>query len=212
MSIFDVLLIAMVLGTVAVLLMAAVAAFQRRRGFVWRSLGGLLVLWVVYLAWGTMVAVATPQRILSIGSDRCFDEMCFAVTGFRRTPRIEGGSHATQAHGVFYIVAVRMTSRSRGRAQHEAGRKGMLIDQAGRVYDVSAEGMRALVDAEGPSPGLEADLSPGESVSAKLVFDLPSDVQRPGFMLGSSLAFYPPRIVIADDMHFLHKPTLTPLE
>ena len=175
------------------LLIAAIAMLRRRRRFAGRSLGGLLVLWVVYLAVGTVVAVATPQRIQAIGSDCCFDETCFAVEGFRRTPRIEGGGQPIQADGFFYIVNVRVSNRSRGRTQHEAGRKGMLMDRAGHVYDVSTRGTQALVEAEGPSPGLDADLNPGGSVAAKLVFDLPANVKRPGFVLGSSLVFYPPR-------------------
>jgi hypothetical protein len=211
MSIFDLLLIAMLLGSIAIFFVALGAIILRRWTFVRRSLGGLVLLWGVYLAVGTAVAVMAPQRIQSIGADRCFDEMCFAVMRFRRLPRIEGG-HAMQARGVFYIVDVRVSSRSRGRAQHETGRKGVVIDESGRTYDVSREGTRALATAEGQSPGLDTDLDPGESVLAKLIFDLPPDVQRPGFALESSLVLYPPRIIIGDEMHFLHKPTVTPLE
>ena len=212
MTIFDLLLIAMVLGTIGVFFAALGAIFRRRWTFVRRSLSSLLVLWGIYLALGAVVAVMTPQRVQPIGVDRCFDEMCFATTRFRRTPHIEGGGNTTQARGVFYIVDVRVSSRSRGRAQHEAGRKGILIDEFGRSYDVSAEGSRALVAAEGPSPGLDTDLNPGETALAKLVFDLPTEVKRPGFTLESSLVFYPPRIIIGDEMHFLQKPTITPLE
>jgi len=212
MSIFDLIFLLMMLGTVIVLVMVMVAVVLRRWTHLLRLLGCLLASWVAYLVLGTMIAVATPQHIQPIGEDRCFDEMCFAVTGYQRTPRIEVAGHITQAHGVFYIVEVRISSRARGRAQHETGRIGMLIDQSGHIYSPSAEGMRALVEAEGPTPGLDTDLNPGESVTARLVYDLPSDIKRPGFALGNSLLLYPPRIIIADDMHFLHKPTITPLE
>jgi hypothetical protein len=212
MSIFDLLFIATVLGTIGVFFAAVGAIFRRRWTFVRRSLGGLLVLWGIYLVVGTAIAIMTPQRIQPIGANRCFDEMCFAVSRFRRVPRIERGRHVAQAHGVFYIVDVRVSSKSRGRAQHEAGRKGILIDELGRIYDVSVEGTQALAATEGPSPGLDTDLSPGETALAKLIFDLPSEVKRPGFALESSLVFYPPRIIIGDEMHFLHKPTITLLE
>ena len=211
MSLFDLLLIATVLGSTAIFFAGVGAMILRRWPFVRRSLSGLLILWGLYLAVGAAVAVMAPQRIQSIGTDRCFDEMCFAVSRFRRVSRVEGG-HAMQAHGVFYIVEVRVSSRSLGRAQHEAGRKGVLIDEHGHIYEVSPEGARALETAEGPSPRLDVELSPSETVFAELIFDLPSDVKHPGFALENSLILYPPRIIIGDEMHFLHKPTVTPLE
>lgn len=211
MSIFDLLLIAMFLGTAGVLLMTFVSIFLRRWALVRRSLVGLLIVWVVYLTVGTVVAMMTSQRTQAIGTDRCFDEMCFNVTGFRRVLRIGESDTCAQAHGIFYIVDVRVSNRSRGRTQRERGRKGMLIDKMGRQYDVSAEGMRALTAVEGRSPDLSAEVEPGGSIAAKLVFDVPGDVKEPGFALGSSLALNPARIVIADEMHFLHKPTVVTL-
>jgi hypothetical protein len=212
MSIFELLLLAMALGTVIAFVTIVIGMLRRQWIFVRQLLGSLLFVWILYLTVGAIIAISTPQRIVAIGSERCFDEMCFSVTGFRRAPRIEGGGSVTLAHGIFYILDVRVSSKSLGRSQHETGRKAMLIDAGGHVYDLSAEGMRALRNVEGPSPSLDSDLQPGESVLAKLVFDLPKDVKRPVFTLGSSLLIYPPRIVIADDMHFLHKPTIVPLD
>jgi hypothetical protein len=203
MSIFDLLLIALVFGSIAIFFAALGAIILRRWAFVWRSLSALLILWGIYLTVGTAVAVMSPQRIQPIGTDRCFDEMCFAVTRFRRVPRVEG-AHTVKARGIFYIVEVRVSSRSRGKVQHETGRKAVLIDESGHIYDVSPEGIRGS--------RLDMDLSPGETVLAELIFDLPSDVRHPGFALESSLILYPPRIIIGDEMHFLHKPTVTLLE
>jgi len=59
--------------------------------------------------------------------------MCFAVTGWNRTASIDTASAGTNPQKNFYIVYVRITNRSRGRAQREIGRKGVLIDQSGRV-------------------------------------------------------------------------------
>ena len=209
---FELVLIALVLGSAGVLLTACVAACKRQWRLVRLTLGSLLMLWVVYLLSGAIVAMATPQRIQPVGSERCFDEMCFAVTGFERTSQIAAGGQVTQARGIFYIVSVRMSNQSRGRAQHEAGRTGMLVDQTGQTWFVSAPGMRAMAGGNRSSSGLEAELSSGEDLVVKLVFDLPLNVEHPAFTLGNRFLLYPPRIVIADDMHFLHKPTITPLE
>jgi len=51
----------------------------------------------------------------------------------------------------------------------------------------------------------------GRSVATKLVFDVPVSAAQPAFVLGSDLKFNPASIVIADECHFLHKPTIVPL-
>jgi hypothetical protein len=206
MTIFDLLLILMVLGTAAGFVAVVVALALRRWKAVRRlALAGVLS-WAVYLGIGTVVAMRAPQHIMARGEDRCFDEMCFAVTGWNRTQSRDVGRS-------LYVVGVRISNRARRRAQRELGRKGVLIDRSGRVYEVSKEGMHALVPAGGPAfPGLDAEVGPGQSIETKLVFDLPADVDYPGFALGSNLALNPARIVIGDEDHFLHWPTVWPLD
>lgn len=51
-----------------------------------------------------------------------------------------------------------------------------------------------------------------ESLSTKLVFEVPSSAVHPAFALSSDLAINPSRIVIGDEGHFLHKPTIVPLD
>jgi hypothetical protein len=148
---------------------------------------------------------------MSVGEDRCFDEMCFAVNGFHRAATIENAGAVTRPQGVFMIVDVRISNRG-GHAQRENGRKGVLIDQSGRVYEVSQAGKQALAGASGPLPGLDAKVDPGQSLDTKLVFDLPASAVHPAFALGSGLGFNPATIVIADEAHFLHKPTIVPLD
>ena len=212
MSIFDMLLILLVLATGAIFLVIVGALLFRRWALGGRLFAGLLLVWIVYLGVGTMIAYFTPQRTLSVGEDRCFDEICFAVTGFHRMPTIESAGNVIRAHGVFLIVDARVSSRSRGHIQHETGRKGVLLDQAGNTYGVSSEGMQALARIEGPLPGLDTEVAPGQSVPIKLVFDIPKNVLHPTFTLGTNLSVFPARIVIANDEHFLHKPTIVPLD
>jgi hypothetical protein len=206
MTLFDLLLILLLLATVAGVVTAFAALFFRRRALATRSLVAVVSAWAVYLGIGTAVALMTPQHIVSLGEDRCFDEMCFAVMGYHRTP-------STNAGKSFYLVDVRISNHSRGRAQREIGRKGVLIDRAGRVYEVSTQGMQALSPANGaPLPGLDAEVAPGQSLQTKLVFELPEEVHYPGFALGSDLTFNPARIVIGDEDHYLHWPTVEPLD
>jgi len=205
MTLFDLLLILVVLGTMAAVVTAAVALALRRLALARRLVLTVALVWVVYLGIGTFVAIKAPQHLMALGEDRCFDEMCFAVTGWNRVP-------STNAGRSFYIVDVRLTNRSRGRAQREFGRKGVLIDRSGRVYEVSEAGMRAKSPVGTSTlPGLDAEVGPRQSLETRLVFDLPSDVDYPGFALGSDLVLNPARIVIGDEDHFLHWPTVVPL-
>lgn len=212
MSIFDLLLILLVLATAIAVVIAIMALFVRRRAVAGKLLSGVIVVWIVYLGVGAVVAVLAPQHIVALGEDRCFDEMCFAVMGWNRIPSINVVSAADPARSV-YFVDVRISNRSRGRAQREVGRTGVLIDRSGRVYGISKEGLRQFSPAGGPRyPGLDAEVGPGQSLETRLVFELPMDVDYPGFALRSDLAISPALIVIGDEDHFLHWPTVVPLD
>lgn len=205
MTLFDLLLILLVLATVAAIVVVVAALFRRRWAFARRSLAAIAAAWAVYLGVGTVIAINAPQHLLSLGEDRCFDEMCFAVTGWNRMPSKQPGSS-------FYSVDVRISNRSLSRAQREIGRKGVLIDRAGRVYEVSPEATLALSPVgRPPFPGLDAEVGPGQSLETTLIFELPANVDYPGFALDSNLAINPARIVIGDEAHFLHWPTVWPL-
>jgi len=211
MTLFDLLLILLVLGSAATILVAVFALIFRRWIFVGKLLAGLVAVWIVYVCTGTAVAVLAPQHIMSVGEDRCFDEMCFAVTGVQRTASIESAGGATKAQGVFFIVDVRISNRG-GHAQRENGRNGVIVDQSGQVYPESQAGQLALSQADGPLPSLDSKVEAGQSVATKLAFDIPTSAAHPAFALGSDLKFNPARIVIADEGHFLHKPTIVPLD
>jgi hypothetical protein len=206
MTLFDLILIVVVLGTAAALVVVLVVLARRRWALARRLVVVVGLVWFLYLGVGTVVALRAPQHIMALGEDRCFDEMCFAVTGWNRVP-------STNVGKFFYLVDVRITNRSEGRAQRELGRKGVLIDRSGRIYEVSATGMRAKSPLGAPPfPGLDAEVGPGQSLGTRLVFELPDDVYYPGFALGSNLALNPARIVIGDEDHFLHWPTVVPLD
>jgi hypothetical protein len=212
MTLFDLILILLVLGTGVAIVVAVIALFFRRWAFVGKLLVGLLVVWIVYMGAGTAVAVLAPQHIMAIGEDRCFDEMCFAVTGVQRAASIESAGAVTKAQGIFFIVNVRIANRSGGRAQREIGRNAVVVDQSGQIYRESQAGLQALSRVDGPLPGLDSKVEAGQSVVTRLVFDIPTSALHPAFALGSDLAFNPARIVIADEDHFLHKPTVVPLD
>ena len=211
MTIFDLLLILLALATVAAVVVTLIALVFRRWIFVVKLLAGIAAVWIVYLGAGTAVAVLAPRHTMSIGEDRCFDEMCFAVTGVQRVASIGSATGAAMAQGFFFIVDVRISNRG-GHAQKEIGRNAVIVDQSGQVYRESQAGRQALSRVVGPLPGLDSKVEAGQSIATKLVFDIPTSAAHPAFALGSDLAFNPARIVIADEAHFLHKPTVVPLD
>jgi hypothetical protein len=215
MSIFDLLLILLVLATAAALLLVLAALVTRHFKSAARVFAATLAVWLLYLAAGAAVALLTPQRIVPLGQDRCFDEMCFAVTGFQRVPSIASPAGLVRPNGVFLIVDVRISNQSQRHPQREAGRAGELVDDSNRVYQPSPAAIQALAQAQNPSadplPGLDATVQPGQSLTTRLVFDIPATATHPAFVLTSHLAVNPARLVIADDAHFLHKPSIVPL-
>jgi hypothetical protein len=211
MTPFDLLLIVLVLATAAALAATIMALALRRWKGALQLGAGVVLAWILYLGVGAVVAVSTPQRTMAIGQDRCFDEMCYAVTGFRRSATIDAPDKVIQAQGVFLIVNVRVSNRSKGHAQRERGRTGVLLDPSGRVYEQSAQSTQALALSDGPPSGLDAMVEPGQPLAVTLVFDVPANA-HPAFALASNLAINPARIVIGDEQHLFHKPTIVPLD
>jgi len=94
-----------------------------------------------YLAVVVGVSIATPRRWVALGERQCFDDWCIAVL---RVDRLDSR----------YRLAIRVSSRARGRPQRAAD---------ARVVLVAADGRRVEAD---PAPGersLQSMLQPGES-------------------------------------------------
>lgn len=211
MGLFDLLLILFVIGTLAGIVLSVIAAATRRWRCMKRALGGIAAGWVLYLGVGALVAVLTPQRVQKIGEQRCYDEVCYTVTGFTRTVVLPSRVKNLHAEGIFYVVRVTLENKSEGRAQRERGARAMLIDTRGRCYGASDAGNAALASL-GRLTTLDLMLEPGQQRLVETAYDVPLGSSSLGWSLGRSFVFNPARVVIGDDMHFLHKPTITPLQ
>jgi len=191
MTIFDLILIASFLATGAVLVSALVAAIRGR----WSTFRKLLIGWGVFAAvyFGALVAIslATPQRLMSVGENRCWDDWCIAVTKVQR---------ATTTEGALLTVTLRMSSTAKRVTQRENGLSVYLIDDRGRRYEP--------VPSDSAKP-FGVPLGPGESAETERVFQVAADSH------GIALAFKhagPGKIIIGDDESFLHKPAIVRIE
>jgi len=205
MSLFDLLFILIFLGTVVALIVILISALCGRRGTairIMRGLGGSLAAYFLVVV---LVAVATPQKVLTREQSRCFDEMCFSVTDVKTASAIGKKPPMTKASGTFYLVAIRVSCLGHGRAQSEAGVGASLVDAAGHTYEVSPAGQHAYEAENSVNPPLTARVAPGEDVSSVQVFDVP--LKAPDIALHVSHSG-PGLFIIGDDESPLHKPTI----
>ena len=90
MTVRELLLIALVGWTAIGIVGVVVSVVRRERERVRKGLIWLVGVWVVYL--GVLVGTSLPQprRVVAMGQDQCYDEMCFAVMGVDEVPRYLG--------------------------------------------------------------------------------------------------------------------------
>jgi hypothetical protein len=200
MSISDLFFLVMVLGTVFGVAWMAIALLRGRFAAAGRWALGCGAVWLVYLGAGFAVALGTPQRVLGPGQERCFDDMCFGVARVERVAAINKDGRQVRAAGVFYAVTVTTTNRGRGRTQKENGAEASLMDAAGERY--------LPVVGLGGNGKLDATVAAGQSVESRLVFDVPASAQRLGLVVDHSYALNPGWIIVGDQEHLGHKPTI----
>lgn len=186
----DLLFVLLIVSTLAVIPISVVAfaRHQRRRAAGW--LGIAAGVWVGYVAAGFAVAVSTPQRVLARNEERCFDEICYRIAFLEK-------------QGNAWTVTLTTRSRGRGRTERERGAEAFLMDGAGaRYWPVGQSGA-----------GLDAAVAPGESVSTRLRFEVPETRHGGlGLVVDHAYAINPGRIIIGDDEHLGHNPTIIRLE
>ncbi len=204
---FELLLIGLFLASLTALICVLVLAVRGRRRSATQTLRALAATWAIYLLTVVAVAGATalqPQRIIPMGQELCFDEMCFSVIDAQAVTQLGPASDPVKAHGQFQVITVRVSSRSRGRTQSEGGLYALLWN-SGKYFNVSPDGQRAWQASNGETAKLAARLRPGESVDSVQIFDLPRESSGTGLVL--SHGFTPGYFVIGECPLF-HKPTI----
>lgn len=161
-----------------------------RRGVAW-----LVGVWVAYVCILVGVSLAQRPRVVAIGEPRCFDDMCFTVTGVEEVPGflIKDGRRLVR-------VSVRVTNEGR-KAQSEGLISAYLVDAQGRRWEQSA-GVNGV--------GLTARVAGGGSVMSLPVFKVAGDA------MGLELVFthghwQPGVLVIGDSDSLLHRRTVVNL-
>jgi hypothetical protein len=195
MTLFDLLFLACLLGTVVTLATAAGVAIRgqwRRAGSILKRLGIAAVGYIVLVL---IVSAALPQRVLRIGDPWCFDDWCLSVDGVNR---VDGQPD------VAYRVSLTVFSRARRVSQRARGAWIYLIDASGRRYE-------PLPDAD--EVPLDVLLQPGESVKTWRTFRVPASASGLGLITGHGGPYcspFPP--IIGEAGCVFHKPTMVKIE
>ena len=185
MTVFDLTFIGVFFVTVFMLLGAAVRGPRRRALGHLRRLGIFLA---AYLGVVVATSLASPRRMIQLNEPQCFDDWCVAVAQVEQT---EAGSET------LYSVAIRLSSRARGRPQRENGVSAYLLDARGRRYDAREDPQATPFNVL---------LNPGDSVTAMRRFLVPADTPDPGLVIAHGR--FPGIFIIGDDQSLFHKPTV----
>jgi hypothetical protein len=165
-SIFDLVLIASVLLSIATLAAAGLVAAVGRFRFAWQILRTWGIGVAVYLGIVVIVSLFTKPRLLAIGEDACFDDWCIAV---------EHIDKAQAGRLQKYSVTFRLSSRARRVSQRERNLETYLRDDRGSRYEANA--------AASSGEPFDVLLRPGDSVQAMRVYELPPEATHPQLMI-----------------------------
>ena len=201
---FELLFLFCVLVTAICLLTTVVLGVRGRQAAAKRLSKALGVGWLVYLSIVLLVAAVTPQRIIPMDRDLCFDELCFAVVDIQTASELGPSSQPVRSKGLFYIVTVRASSHARGRAQSEKGLHARLWSP-NHQYEVSPAGQRAWDGTHPENVPLVARLQPGQSFLSDQVFDVDATAKDLGLVLSNGFG---PGYFVIGESPLLHEPTI----
>ncbi len=198
MTVRELLLIALVgwtaIGVVGVVIALVRGEWERvRKGLIW-----LVGVWVVYLAVLVVVSFVQPRRVVPMGQDQCYDEMCFAVMAVDEVPRYLGLTGVGDGSRLVRVT-VRVTNRGKGRTESEGLIRAYLVDGQGRRWEesrgVNGNRLTGKVEAGGTMISEPVFKVAGDASGLGLVFT--HGRWQPGVLvIGNSDSFWHRRTVV----------------
>ena len=102
------------------------------------------------------------------------DDVFYVVLDVEKTPTIGNSFTNLQADGQFYILTLR--AHNIAKKTHDVNTQIMkLLDDQGREFDPSTQGLLALPADRGQSAQIIAQVQPGTTKTLTLVYDAPAD-------------------------------------
>jgi hypothetical protein len=157
------------------------------------ALFGWLALYIIVLF---LVSLVSPQTVLAIGQEHCFDEMRFSVQHSEQVASI-GALKPTS--GTFVIVIVRLQNAARGTAQKPSNTTLYLIDRSGQEFTNSLAGQQQLGDAG----AWNERIAPGEKETHRFVFESATALDDLKLVVLEGVGF-PTNVIVGDENSWLH--------
>lgn len=198
------LLASLVVLPVGFIALIVTLAARRRKAAARIGLG--LAGWIgVYTTALLLVSFTTPQRVLAMGEEHCFDEMCFSVQNVVPSKTLGAGSQQLTAGGIFYIVTVQLRNDAKRVAQKPSDPGIWIQDQQGRSYTQILGAGDALGQTLDANRLWDQKLQAGESQARTLAFDLPADTANPLLVIAEGGG--PTFLIIGDENSPFHTKT-----
>ncbi len=169
---------------------------RARAGYGARWIAGV---WVVYLTVLVGVSLSQRQRVVPLGQDQCYDDMCFAVMRVEQLPVYAGRGQVDDGSQLLRL-SVRVTNHGR-KPQSEGLIRAYLVDGQGREWT--------------PLPGLAgvrltAKVAGRDVVISQPVFKVAANAS--GLRLIFTHGHWQPRVLmIGDSDSWWHKRTVVAL-
>ena len=196
MNFWNVLLLLLVgwtvLGTIGML----ISLFLGERARALRHIAWIFGIWAVYLALVMGTSLMQPRKIVALGQDQCFGDVCFAVTGVEEVPGflVHDGSRLVR-------VAVRVSNRGRGEIERDGHVQAFLLDSRGRRWD------EATAISSVP---LTSAVPAGSAVMSQPVFKVAKDASGMALVLTHG-RWQRGVLIIGGPESLLHRRTIVPL-
>jgi len=211
---FNLLALFALVGGTGVAAWAIGTALIARRELARLFAASLVAGWTVYAAAFLIASLTSRDRVLAPGEEKHLCEidchLAYSVVGVQTAPTVGTATARQSAHGLFYIVTVRVRFDSATIGPHREMFPLWpdehwidVVDGAGRHYAYSLSAQRAL--GAGDAPPLTLPLVPGESYTAGLVFEVPADARD--LRLEIAAVEPPTWLMIGHENSFLHGKT-----
>ena len=211
-------LLAVIVTFVGIAIAAGTAAYslvvsRRQRAFRIATLGfgwcALYMLVLVACSWAGKERIVQPgceEQLAGFYLDR---DLAISVAGVSQTRVIGAGASQLTAHGIFYVVKVKVRSTAKRVTLELYDPRVVLIDSEGNRYERSPAAESALAAATGSDNLMVKSVAPGEGYTKELVFDMPSYVLNPRLVLteGDPVERFLALFLIGDPNSLMHKPT-----
>ena len=196
MSFWNLLVVALVAWTVLGAIGVSISLFLGERAKALRHLGWIFGIWAAYLAVLMGASLMQPQKIVAMGQNQCFGDVCFAVTGVEEVPGflVHDGSRLVR-------VSVRVSNR---------GREASRTDRRVQAYLLDAQGRRWQESMGISSVRLTAAVPAGSSVMSEAVFKVAKDASGLALVLTHG-RWQRGTLVIGGPESLLHRRTIVPL-